>query len=228
MSRRLIPAALLLLCACSPDPTPPPGPPRPKLVTVIPNPEPETSKPAETMPAPPKAPPSPAPRPKPPAPPEPVVSRRPDPPSQYYLPSFTFRCMEPGAPKILLNGDVLGSAPCLWTISDTIEFDPDIRVQEWPPEDAKLAGTTELKEFQYFPCKAEIYVADSRTLAAKFPKLREGETVLFVKAVFAGRERLGALRLLVEGHHYIDYTPLINPEGDDASRFLRTIWFERN
>ena len=39
---------------------------------------------------------------------------------------------------------------------------------------------------------------------------------------------MGALRLFVEGHHWIDYTPLVNPEGDEASRLLRTIWFERN
>jgi hypothetical protein len=38
---------------------------------------------------------------------------------------------------------------------------------------------------------------------------------------------LGALRVRVEGYRYTDYTPLGDPEGDDASRFLRTIWFER-
>ena len=36
----------------------------------------------------------------------------------------------------------------------------------------------------------------------------------------------GGLRLRVEGCKYVDYTPLENPEGDGASRFLRTIWFE--
>jgi hypothetical protein len=36
----------------------------------------------------------------------------------------------------------------------------------------------------------------------------------------------GGLRLLVEGCRTVDYTPLVNPEGHGAGRFLRTIWFE--
>jgi hypothetical protein len=31
----------------------------------------------------------------------------------------------------------------------------------------------------------------------------------------------------VEGFKNVVYTPLVNPEGEEASRYLRSIWFDR-
>jgi hypothetical protein len=51
--------------------------------------------------------------------------------------------------------------------------------------------------------------------------------VLFVDGTLGGKKVRGGLRLLVEGCKQVFYTPLVNPEGEEASRFLRTIWFDR-
>jgi len=231
MIRRWLPAALLLISACSPEAPPAPAPKR--LVKMTPDEPPPPPAPAMNPPAPPPKPPTPPEPPKkpPPPPPEPapvVVARRTGPPADVHLPAFTFRTMEPGTPKIAINGELLGNAPCLWTITNTIEFDPAISVLAWPPENATLIGTTESKERAFRGSKAEVYLARSAGLRERFPHLKEGESVLFVSARLDGVPFQGALRLFVEGHHFIDYTPLVNPEGDDASRLLRTFWFERN
>ena len=57
---------------------------------------------------------------------------------------------------------------------------------------------------------------------------KPGESLLYVQATIEGKTRRGALRLRVDGYHYENYVPLVNPEGEEASRLQRTIWFERN
>jgi len=51
--------------------------------------------------------------------------------------------------------------------------------------------------------------------------------VLAVRGLLAQVPVQGSLLLYVREYRFTDYVPLVNPEGDDASRFHRTLWFER-
>jgi hypothetical protein len=133
--------------------------------------------------------------------------------------------MDHRAAKVFLNGEALNPTPCLWSVTERIEFDPAIRVDAWPPEGARFVGSTQHPEHGAW--HAELYIADAKALATKLPGLKADEGVLYVNAEIQGRVRRGALRLRVEDYHYVNYTPLVNPEGDEASRLLRSIWFER-
>jgi len=48
-----------------------------------------------------------------------------------------------------------------------------------------------------------------------------------VKGTIRGEEILGAVRLRIAGCRYTMFTPLVDPEGEEASRLARTIWFQR-
>jgi hypothetical protein len=139
-----------------------------------------------------------------------------------HLPAFTFRSLTGGA-NIQINGELLGTAPCLWSVTNGMEFDPKIRVETWPPENAEKIGTTNNPETG----SAEVWLDQSDGVAKRFPHLRPGEAVLYVDGTLGGRQVRGALRLLVEGFKNVVYTPLVNPEGEEASRYLRSIWFDR-
>jgi hypothetical protein len=131
--------------------------------------------------------------------------------------------MDHRAAKVFVNGEELNATPCLWSVTEQIEFDPKIRVDAWPPDGARFVGSTEHREHRDW--RAELYIAGAT--AAKLPGLKDEECVLYVQAAIQGRTRMGALRLRVEDYHYVNYTPLVNPEGEEASRLLRTVWFER-
>jgi len=140
-----------------------------------------------------------------------------------HLPAFTFRSLTGGG-QVQINGEVLGQAPCMWSVTDGLEFDPKIPVTPWPPEGALKIGTTSHSENG----SADVWLDQSDGLARRFPHLRPGESVLYVDGKMGGKPVRGALRLLVEGYKYVVYTPLVNPEGEEASRYLRTIWLDRN
>jgi hypothetical protein len=127
--------------------------------------------------------------------------------------------MDHQAAKVWLNGVEAGATPCLWTVTESLEFDPKIPIGQWPPEGARFVGSTQDREIPDH--KAELYIG------AKLPPRAPGECVVYVSASIGGRPFQGAMRLRVDGCHDVDYTPLVNPEGEEASRFLRTIWFER-
>ena len=63
-----------------------------------------------------------------------------------HLPAFTFRTMDHGKAKVFLNGKELNETACLWTVTDALEFDPKIQVATWPPESARLVGSTRHRE----------------------------------------------------------------------------------
>jgi hypothetical protein len=133
--------------------------------------------------------------------------------------------MDHRAAKVFLNGEELNEAPCLWTITETIEFDPDIPVASWPPEPARYAGSTQHPEHKDW--NAEIYIGDIGKAAPKIADAQPGESVLYVNASIQGRSLRGALRLRVPDYRWINYDPVVSPDGDEASRLLRTLWLER-
>jgi hypothetical protein len=139
-----------------------------------------------------------------------------------HLPAFTFRSVEGGG-QVRINGEFLGQAPCMWSLTDGLAFDPKIPVTPWPPEGANKIETTSHPENG----TADVWLDQSESLARRFPHLRPGESVLYVDGKIGGKPVRGALRLLVEGYKYVVYTPLVNPEGEEASRYLRTIWLDR-
>jgi hypothetical protein len=153
-------------------------------------------------------------------------SVRPQAPAELHLPAFTFRTMDHQAVKVFVNGMELSQTPCLWSITELIEFDPKIQVDEWPPQGARFAGSTQDREIPAH--KAEIYIGEGKPLVAKLPHIKPDESIVYVNASIGGRKLQGALRLRLEGYHYIDYTPLVDPEGEEARRLLRSIWFEKS
>lgn len=230
MYRTWLLAAGLALAACSPEVPPSPAKPAPvkppPAAMAPPAAAPTTTEPLakEIMELPSRPPVKPAPAVEPAPRPSSRNVRTPL-PGEIYLPSFTFRTMDHSHAKVTLNGEELSTTPCLWAITESIEFDPKIPVPEWPPPGAKFIGSTQSPESA--SSKAELYLSDDRSLAAKFPHLAPDECVLYVKGPVRSRELQGALRLQVEGHRYTVYTPLVDPEGELASKFLRTLWFER-
>src|SRR6185503_18301992 len=134
---------------------------------------PPPSKPAEPKPA---APPAPEPRP-----------RLQAPVSEIHFPAFTFRTMDHRAAKVSLNGSELNETPCMWSVTEAPEFDPKIKVDAWPPEGARFAGSTQHRDHPDWT--AEIYIAKSK----------DDDTVLYVESTIRGRTSRGGMRLRVEG-----------------------------
>jgi hypothetical protein len=145
--------------------------------------------------------------------------------AQVHLPAFTFRTMDHRAAKVLLNGEELNEAPCLWTVTETIEFDPKITVASWPPQKARYAGST--RHPQNPSWTAELYIGDAGSAVPKIADAQADEFVIYVDASIQDRPLRGALRLRVPGYRWISYDPLIAPDSEDASRFQRTLWLER-
>lgn len=114
-----------------------------------------------------------------------------------------------------LDGEALVT-PCHWSI--TSSFRGEALGPVWPPEDARYAAGSRSPADP--ASTAEVYV---RTV----PGLRPGECLLAVKGAVDGVEIRGSVRLYVEGYRFAVYTPLDLPEGEDAGRFQRTLWFER-
>lgn len=227
MNRLALVSALLAIAACSPsDPPPVATAPRKPVPAPVPAPPPD-------LPAPP-----PSPEPPPPPPPEQVKARMGEdrkksflpPPvpaakglaGSIHLPAFTFRSLSGGA-YIQINGELLGQTPCLWSVTDALEFDSKIPVTPWPPERAEKIGTTTNPETG----SAELWLDQGDDVARRLPHLRPGESVLYVDGTLGGKPVRGALHLFVEGYKSVVYTPLVNPEGEEASRYLRTIWLDR-
>jgi hypothetical protein len=147
-------------------------------------------------------------------------------PAAIHLPAFTFRTMDSAEAKVEINGKPLSTTPCLWSITEAIAFDKDLELPKGDPKaGAKFVGSTELDGKP--SSKVEVYFLTDPLKLAKIAKIRKDEFVVIVDGTIGVRPVLGALRARVEGYRYTDYTPLGNPEGDDAGRFLRTIWFER-
>lgn len=190
-----------------PAPTPPPAPAPDPPAPVVPVPEPPRPKTVEE-------------RRKAVLPPD--VPRAKGLSWNIHLPSFTFRTLS-GIAHVQINGEFLGTAPCLWTVTDGLEFDPKIPVTPWPPEGAEKIGTSSHPENG----SADLWLDQSDGAARRFPHLRPGESLLYVDGILGGRTVRGALRLLVEGQKVVVYTPLVNPEGEEASRYLRSIWLDR-
>jgi hypothetical protein len=207
MSRLTLLPALLALLACAPNEEPPRAPAEAPKVVLQAKPSAPAPQPPAATPAP-SAPPAPAASPKP-------LPRRESRRAEVHLPAFTFRTMDHRHAKVFLNGEELSETPCLWTITETIEFDPSIPVAIWPPEKARYAGATTHPENPAW--KAEVYIGDAPA----------DEAVVFVDASIQGRSLRGALRLRVPDYRWIHYDPLVAPDGEDASRLQRTLWLER-
>ena len=233
MNRTLTLIALLALVSCSPS-EPPPTAAAPRKTAPVPAPPPPPVPPAPEPTPPPPPPPPPPPAPVTEASPEKMIEelkRKRTPPQvplarglagDIHLPSFTFRSLSDG-PGIQINGELLGRAPCLWTVTNALEFDPKIPVTPWPPEGAEKIGTTSNPETG----SAELWLDQSDGLARRLPHLRDGESVLYVDGTLGGKKVRGALRLFMEGYKSVVYTPLVDPEGEETSRYLRTIWIDR-
>jgi len=213
----------LALASCSPS-DPPPAAVAPRKPAPVPAPASPPASPAPPAPVVPLSEPPPAKtaeaRRNPVAPP--AVPRAKGLSGNIHLPSFTFRSLSDIA-HVQINGEFLGTAPCMWTVTDGLEFDPKIPVTAWPPEGAEKIGTSSHPENG----SADLWLDQSDGAVRRFPHLHPGESVLYVDGTLGGRTVRGALRLLVEGQKVVVYTPLVNPEGEEASRYLRTIWFDR-
>jgi hypothetical protein len=166
--------------------------------------------------------------------PEPAPAARPEPkapvaPAEVapgvHLPVWTFRTMDQKAVAVQLSGEVLTTTPCSWTITGSFKPEALNIGSQWPPEGARYLGKTVHPEIP--SAWAELYVIDHPDRLAKIAALRKGECILVVKGDLAGRSIGGPVRLYVEGYRFTDYTPLVAPDGDEASRFARTLWFER-
>lgn len=226
----LLLTASLAFASCSPSEAPPVAKPPSVKPPVAPPPPTPAPAPAPTPP------PAPAPTPsvekeilelptrKPPTPPPPKKAPPPDRPDIVHLPAFTFRTIDKGEAVVWVNGQEFSTTPCLWAISEATEFDQKIPVPEWPPAGAKFIGSTQVAELPNQ--KAELYLEDRKDALAGIKGLGPNDIVLYVKGRAGNTNLQGALRLHVEGYRYTIYTPLVDPEGDAASKFLRTLWFE--
>jgi len=203
-----------------------------------------TSDPATTTPSP-AAPPAKAPPPpveevarlplKKPAPsPERVMAAQPRPkkspqeeePAELHLPAFTFRTMDHKEAKVELNGEPMSTTHCLWSISRNLQGDPKLTYDgAWPPVGGRFIATTRHPDDP--DSKADLYVVDKPDVLLKMGVVRAGECVLVVRGILNKVTIQAALRLWVRDYRFTDFAPLDNPEGDTASRFLRTLWFER-
>lgn len=218
-------AAILALAGCSPkaEEAPQHAPlvkapaPTPAPLSPIPPVEPGTVPPVEPVkPVPPT--------PVPPEPAKPAPKRAPRPPgpiAKVHLPAFTLRTMDHRAAKVWLNGEEVTETPMRWTVTEALEFDPKVAVATWPPAGAKYVGATQHAD--HADWSAEVYVSPAGAAAGT----AADESLLYVRSTIEGTTRQGALRLRVEGYHYENYIPPVNPDGDEASRLLRTLWFER-
>ncbi|HLY12621.1 MAG TPA: hypothetical protein VKW04_25175 [Planctomycetota bacterium] len=219
MTRCLLVAALVALGACSREESPAPAR-GPAMTDAPPVPVGEAAPLSLKKPAP-------APEP---ALASPVRPKRPAPaqepaPGEIHLPAFTFRTMDHREIPVQLNGEDLSTTPCLWSITPSLKFTETPLPAGSPPEGSRYIGTSQHPEDA--GSKAELYVISAPELLAKIPKLRKGECVLVVKGVIGHVPVQGGLLLYVSGYRFTDYTPLVDPEGDQASRNLRTLWFER-
>ena len=142
-----------------------------------------------------------------------------------HLPAFTFRTMDGKSVQVQINGEDLSTTPCLWSITQKLKFTDAAVPSGWPPEGGRFIGTTHRPDDP--ESKAELYIIDKPGILEKIPKLRKGECVLVVRGVLGKVPVQGSLLLYVREYRFTDYVPLVNPEGDDASRFHRTLWFER-
>ena len=233
MNARGILALVVALASCSPD-APAPAPPKP-LVSNLPQEPPPTLPPMTAAP-------SVTPH-KPPCPredndfhvdlaipldpwkgeEEPLVRR-------IHLPAFSFRTMDHAQVEVLVNGARLSTTPCLWSIAETIEFDPLIPPPNWPPPGAKFAGTTR-RLVDNKAGIAEVYIARADEIWPPLDHLRDGEHVLYVSGNVGKQRLLGALRLYVGNagrpYRFVEYSPVMDAESENTSRFQRTLWFER-
>jgi len=155
----------------------------------------------------------------------PAAMTVPPPTPGVHLPAFTFRTMDGKAALAQINGENLSTTPCLWSITPSFKSE-DLKLGDaWPPDGAKFVGKTQHSEQ---PASwAELYVIDRPERLAQIAALRKGECILVMKGMLGGESIGGPIRLYVEGYRFIDYTPLVTPDGDEASRFARTLWFER-
>ncbi len=215
---RLSIALLLLLAACSPEPAPVTAP---KTAKPTPAPVDEVAQlPMRKSAAAPQPAPAPAPQPK------KQAKDQDEAPAEIYLPAFTFRTMDHKEAKVELNGEPLSTTPCLWSISLKTKGDPGINLgPDWPPVGARFIATTKHPDDP--ESKADLYVIDKAEMLEKLGVGRAGECVLAYKGLIGKVAVQGALRLRVYNYRFTDFAPLDNPEGDNASRFLRTLWFER-
>lgn len=203
----------LALASCSPS-EPPPAAVAPRKPAAVPVPAPAPQVQVTPLPMPPQ--------PKTEEEPAKSAPRSSGLSGKIHLPAFTFRFLG-GASDVQINGESLGRGTILWAVTDEMEFDPKIGVETWPPEDARKIGTSSHPETG----SAEVWLDQSESVARRFPHLRPGETVLYVDGTVGGKKVRGGLRLFVERGKQVFYTPLVDPEGEEASRYLRTIWFDR-
>jgi RNase P/RNase MRP subunit p29 len=144
---------------------------------------------------------------------------------EIHLPAFTFRTLDGKAVKVQINGEDLSTTPCLWSITPHLKSTDAAIPPGWPPEGGRFVATTQHPDDP--ESKAELYIIDKADILAKIPKLRKGECVLAVRGTIGRVLVQGSLLLYLPEYRYTTFVPLINPEGDDASRFQRTLWFER-
>ena len=144
---------------------------------------------------------------------------------EVHLPAFTFRTMDHKNVTVQLNGADYSTTPCLWSVTRNLQFMKPPLPAAWPPEGGRFVASSQHPDDP--ASKAEVYVLSDPDVLKKIPNLRKGECVLAVKGSLGGTAVQGGLLLYVPGYRWTNYTPLADAEGEDASRFLRTLWFER-
>jgi hypothetical protein len=163
----------------------------------------------------------------------------PEPPTAT-TPAFTFRTMDHQLAYVIVNGERYSDTTCQWALSLSTPFDPAIKVAQWPPPGAAWVGALSgTSDDTGKTSKVEIAIeggfndlAGKNRLKRDYPNLEPGEQILYVTATIEGRERRGALRLKLVAtdgtfYRYTNYSPLQNMEEENASRFARAVWFQR-
>jgi hypothetical protein len=223
---------LLALAGCSPEPTP--GPPArtsgtPSVFVVPPTAEaPAPAPPVEVPPVPKATPMARVPVVEPPAPVD--IGRPGKPASLIQSPSFYFRGVSGDGGEVYLNGELAGSMPMRWWVSERTAFDPHVAVRDWPPAEGVPAAAGRFQLDGGGWTTMEVHVARaSDALRERHPHLAPGESLLLVRATWPGRVMQGALRVRVPGSRWSSYVPTtLTEESSDAATQGRTLWFERD
>lgn len=153
---------------------------------------------------------------------------------------FTLRTMDHLRADVFVNGERYSDTVCLWSLSLADAFDPRIPVPDWPPKDARWAGSKTGRDQEgEVTSRIEILIGGGlhddlgqERLKKVFPHLEPGEQVLYVKATIQGTPRRGALRLKLVGrdgsiYRHTEFNPVHSEEDENAARFKNSVWFDR-
>ena len=158
------------------------------------------------------------------------IGRPGKPASLIQSPTFYFRGVSGDGGDVYLNGDVAGSMPLRWWVSERTLFDPNVEVVAWPPGVGVPAASGKFRLDAGGWTTMDVYVAHaSDEVRERYPHLAAGEQLFLVRATWPDRVMQGALRVRTPGFRWSSYVPTtLTEESPDAATQGRTLWFERD